>query len=153
MMMADGRVLLDVKNLSTHFLPDEGLIKAVDNVSFHIGEGETLGLVGESGCGKSVTALSVLRLIPTPPGRVVSGEIWLEGQNLLDLTEVQMRDIRGNRISMIFQEPMTSLNPVHRVGAQVAEAVRLHQGVGRKEARLRAVEMLDRVGIPDPDHR
>ena len=151
--MADGRVLLDVKNLSTHFLPDEGLIKAVDNVSFHIGEGETLGLVGESGCGKSVTALSVLRLIPTPPGRVVSGEIWLEGQNLLDLTEAQMRDIRGNRISMIFQEPMTSLNPVHRVGAQVAEAVRLHQGVGRKEAARRAVEMLDRVGIPDPDHR
>jgi oligopeptide/dipeptide ABC transporter ATP-binding protein len=152
-MRQEENILLEVKNLSTHFQTDEGLVKAVEKVNLHIHPGETLGLVGESGCGKSVTALSIMRLIPEPPGRIVSGEIWLDGQNLLGLTEAQMRHIRGNAISMIFQEPMTSLNPVHRVGVQVAEAIRLHQGVGRKEARRRAVEMLDKVGIPDPKHR
>ena len=152
-MGQEEKILLEVKNLSTRFQTDEGLVKAVENVDLHVFSGETLGLVGESGCGKSVTALSIMRLIPEPPGRIVSGEVWLEGQNLLDLTEAQMRHIRGNAISMIFQEPMTSLNPVHRVGVQVAEAIRLHQGVGRKDARARAVEMLDKVGIPDPEHR
>jgi oligopeptide/dipeptide ABC transporter ATP-binding protein len=152
-MRQEENILLEVKNLSTHFQTDEGIVKAVEKVYLHIHPGETLGLVGESGCGKSVTALSIMRLIPEPPGQIVSGEIWLDGQNLLGLTEAQMRHIRGNAISMIFQEPMTSLNPVHRVGVQVAEAIRLHQGVGRKEARRRAVEMLDKVGIPDPKHR
>ena len=152
-MKQEENVLLEVKNLSTHFQTDEGLVKAVEKVDLHIHPGETLGLVGESGCGKSVTALSIMRLIPEPPGRIVSGEIRLDGQNLLELPEARMRHIRGNAISMIFQEPMTSLNPVHRVGVQVAEAIRLHQGVGRKEARQRAVEMLDKVGIPDPSHR
>jgi oligopeptide/dipeptide ABC transporter ATP-binding protein len=153
MMNRSDKILLEVKNLCTHFQTDDGLVKAVEKVDLDIRPGETLGLVGESGCGKSVTALSIMRLIPEPPGRIVSGRISLEGQNLLELTEPQMRRIRGNAISMIFQEPMTSLNPVHRIGAQVAEAIRLHQGVGRKEARSRALEVLDKVGIPDPSHR
>jgi ABC-type dipeptide/oligopeptide/nickel transport system ATPase component len=123
--------LLDVKGLKTHFFTDEGVVRAVDGVDFHIDKGETLGIVGESGCGKSVTALSIMRLIPQPPGRIVEGQILYNGKNLLDLSAAQIRKIRGKEISMIFQEPMTSLNPVFTVGEQIAEAIRLHEGLGR----------------------
>jgi oligopeptide/dipeptide ABC transporter ATP-binding protein len=152
-MIPHQQNLIEIKALCTHFRTDEGVIRAVDKVDLSIRPGETHGLVGESGCGKSVTALSIMRLIPEPPGRIVSGEILFEGRNLLRISEAEMRDIRGNAISMIFQEPMTSLNPVHRVGVQVAEAIRLHQGVGRNEARQRATAMLTKVGISDPERR
>jgi oligopeptide/dipeptide ABC transporter ATP-binding protein len=152
-MACNEKNLLEIKDLCTHFRTDEGIVKAVDKIDLSIRCGETHGLVGESGCGKSVTALSIMRLIPEPPGRIVSGEILFEGKNLLSISEAEMRDIRGNAISMIFQEPMTSLNPVHRVGVQVAEAIRLHQGVGRNEARQRATGMLAKVGISDPERR
>ncbi len=145
--------LLDIRALETHFFTDDGLARAVDGVSYSLARGETVGVVGESGCGKSVTALSVLRLIPNPPGRIVSGEIVFEGTNLLDLSPAEMRRIRGNDISMIFQEPMTSLNPVFTIGNQIAEAVRLHQGLSNKEAINKAVEMLTLVGIPEPSRR
>jgi len=145
--------LLDVQSLRTVFTTDEGAFAAVDDLSFQIDRDSTMGLVGESGCGKSVSALSILRLVPSPPGKIESGEIKLDGINLLDLPESEMRKIRGNRISMIFQEPTSSLNPVFTIGNQVAEAVRLHQGVGRKEARDRAVEMLKLVKIPEPERR
>ncbi len=145
--------LLDIRNLRTRFTTEEGSFHAVDGVSFSIPPAKTLGVVGESGCGKSVTALSVMRLLADPPGRVVGGEIRYRGQDLLGLSEEQMRRIRGNRISMIFQEPMTSLNPVFTVGEQIAEAVRLHQGLDRKAAWARAVEMLRKVGIPAPEER
>src|ERR1041384_5796269 len=134
--------LLEVRNLQTSFFTPEGEVRAIDGVSFEIGEGKTLGIVGESGCGKSVTSLSILRLIPSPPGRIVGGEIRFMGENLLTKTDAQMRRIRGNEISMIFQEPMTSLNPVYTCGDQIMEAVILHQKVGKKEARTRAIEML-----------
>ena len=145
--------VLDVKGLQTVFFTNSGLFKAVDNVSFSVRRGETLAIVGESGCGKSVTALSVMRLVPDPPGRIVGGSIMLEGIDLLGLDEHAMRQIRGNRISMIFQEPMTSLNPVMRIGDQITEAVRLHRPMGRKEAWDKAVEMLRLVKIPEAERR
>jgi len=146
-------MVLDVKNLKTVFFTSSGLFKAVDDVSFHVRRGETLAIVGESGCGKSVTALSVMRLVPDPPGRIVGGSITLEGVDLLALDEDEMRAIRGNRISMIFQEPMTSLNPVMRIGDQITEAVRLHRDVTSKQAWSTAVEMLRLVRIPEPERR
>jgi peptide/nickel transport system ATP-binding protein len=146
-------MVLDVRGLKTVFFTNSGLFKAVDDVSFHVRRGETLAIVGESGCGKSVTALSVMRLVPDPPGRIVGGSIMLEATDLLTLDEHAMRQIRGNRISMIFQEPMTSLNPVMRIGDQITEAVRLHRSMGRKEAWDKAVEMLRLVRIPEPERR
>jgi len=146
-------ILLQVNDLHTHFYTENGIVKAVDGVTFNIRKGETIGLVGESGCGKSVTALSILRLIQQPPGRIVNGQILFEDQNLLALDDVQMRKIRGNRISMIFQEPMTSLDPVFRIGDQITESIRLHMGVSKREANNRAVEMLKKVAIPVPEQR
>ena len=140
--------VLDVKNLQTVFFTNSGLFRAVDDVSFTVRRGETLAIVGESGCGKSVTALSVMRLVPDPPGRVVGGSVTLEGTDLLGLDEAEMRKIRGNRISMIFQEPMTSLNPVMRIGDQITEVIRLHQDVTSKQAWTKAVEMLRLVTHP-----
>ena len=145
--------LLEVTDLKTYFDTDEGVVKAVDGVSFHIDRGETLAVVGESGSGKSVTSLSVMRLIPTPPGRIASGTMMFEGQDLVKKSEREMRRIRGNEISMIFQEPMTSLNPVYTVGDQIAEAIVLHQGKSYREGMKLAVEMLDLVGIPEPGKR
>jgi peptide/nickel transport system ATP-binding protein len=145
--------LLEVKNLKTYFFTDEGTVRAVDGVDLHIDKGETLGVVGESGCGKSVTALSVMKLIPQPPGKIVEGEILYDGQNLVDLPPSRMRKIRGKEISMIFQEPMTSLNPVFTVGEQIAEALRLHEGLGRREAMDKTVEMLKLVHIPNAERR
>jgi oligopeptide/dipeptide ABC transporter ATP-binding protein len=143
--------LLRVLDLVTTFRTDQGVLRAVDEVSFEVAEGATLGIVGESGCGKSVTALSILRLIPYPQGVIEEGRIELRGKDLLGLSERQMQDIRGNEISMIFQEPMTSLNPVYSVGAQIIEAIRLHQKKSRGDARDRAIEMLRLVGIPAPE--
>ena len=145
--------LLKVSNLSTHFFSEESIVKAVDGVNFSIQKGETLGIVGESGCGKSVTALSIMRLIPNPPGKIVAGTIQFEGDSLTELDEDQMRKIRGNRISMIFQEPMTSLNPVFTIGNQIAEAITLHQGLSQKASLQKAVEMLRVVGISEPKRR
>ncbi|HWS54025.1 MAG TPA: ABC transporter ATP-binding protein [Pyrinomonadaceae bacterium] len=144
--------LLEVKNLQTHFPTRAGLVRAVDGVSFHVGEGELLGLVGESGCGKSITALSIMRLI-APPGKVVGGEIWFAGENLLAASEERMRAIRGDDVAMIFQDPMTSLNPVYTVGEQIAEALRLHRDLNRRQAREAAVEAMREVAIPDPGRR
>ncbi|MCA1635636.1 MAG: ABC transporter ATP-binding protein [Acidobacteria bacterium] len=144
--------LLEVKNLQTHFPTRAGLVKAVDGVSFSVGEGELLGLVGESGCGKSITALSVMRLIGAP-GRIVGGEVWFGGQNLLKASEARMREIRGDDIAMIFQDPMTSLNPVFKVGEQIAEALRLHRGMSRGQAREAAIAAMQEVSIPDPARR
>lgn len=145
--------LLDVQRLKTYFYTFEGVAKAVDDVSFYLDKGETLGLVGESGCGKTVTALSVMRLIPEPPGKIVHGKILFDGVNLPDLTMRQMRAIRGKRISMIFQEPMASLNPVFTIGDQISEMFVLHQRLGKKESWERAVEMLRVVQIPSPEKR
>ena len=145
--------LLEVRGLKTHFFTDEGVVRAVDGVDLYINKGETLGVVGESGCGKSVTALSIMRLIPQPPGRIVQGQIVYNGRNLLDLSAAQMRKIRGKEISMIFQEPMTSLNPVFTVGEQIAEAIRLHEGLGRRDAMDKTVEMLKLVHIPNAERR
>jgi peptide/nickel transport system ATP-binding protein len=144
--------LLAVENLQTHFRTQDGVVRAVDGVSFAINEGETLAVVGESGCGKSVTAMSILRLIPEPPGRI-AGAIRFQDRDLLKLSDREMRDIRGKDISMIFQEPMTSLNPVLTVGHQLAETLRLHEGIGGNAAEARAVEMLGLVGIPEPRRR
>jgi len=141
--------LLRVKDLQTHFFTEEGVVHAVDGVSYEIDEGETLGLVGESGCGKSVSALSILRLIPNPPGKIVGGEIWFDGQDLLKMDEDEIRHIRGNRIAMVFQEPMTSLNPVLTIGRQLTEALELHLKLDRGQANRRAVELLEMVGIPE----
>jgi oligopeptide/dipeptide ABC transporter ATP-binding protein len=146
-------VLLKIEGLQTHFFTEAGTVRAVDGVSLSVRKGETLGIVGESGCGKSVTALSVLRLIPNPPGKIVSGNIYLEGRDLLQLPEDEMRKVRGASISMIFQEPMTSLNPVFTVGDQIAEGIRLHQGLSKRESWNKAIEMLRLVRIPDPDRR
>ena len=151
--MADAERLLDVKNLKTYFDTDEGTVKAVDGVSFHIDKGETLAVVGESGSGKSVTSLSIMRLIPMPPGRIADGQILFNGQDIVTASERDMRKIRGNDISMIFQEPMTSLNPVYTVGDQIAEAIELHQGKSRRQAMTMATEMLELVGIPEPAKR
>jgi peptide/nickel transport system ATP-binding protein len=145
--------ILQVKNLKTYFNTDNGIAHAVDNVSFNLNAGETLGIVGESGCGKSVTSLSIMRLIDQPPGFFAGGEILFNGENLLDMNDGQMRNIRGNKISMIFQEPMTSLNPVFTIGNQIIEAVQLHQKLDYKNSRKKAIEMLDLVGIPAPDQR
>ncbi|MES5485999.1 ABC transporter ATP-binding protein [Bradyrhizobium sp. INPA03-11B] len=148
-----AETVLDVKNLQTVFFTNSGLFRAVDDVSFSVRRGETLAIVGESGCGKSVSALSIMRLVPDPPGRIVGGSVTLEGTDLLKLDDAAMRSIRGNRISMIFQEPMTSLNPVMRIGDQIIEAVRLHQKVSSKEAWKQAVDMLRLVRIPEPERR
>jgi peptide/nickel transport system ATP-binding protein len=145
--------LLQVKDLQTSFFTPEGEVRAIDGVSFEIGEGKTLGLVGESGCGKSVTSLSIMRLIPSPPGKIVGGEIFYRGRDLLRLNNEAMRRIRGNEISMIFQEPMTSLNPVFTVGNQIGEAIKLHQGLGKRETRQKTIEMLRLVKIADPESR
>ncbi len=145
--------ILEVKNLSTTFYTEAGVARAVDDVSFNVYKGRTLGIVGESGCGKSVTALSVMRLIPPRSGRIVQGSVHFEGKDLAQLSDEEMRKIRGNQIAMVFQEPMTSLNPVHTVGAQIAEAVRIHQGLSRSAAMARAVEMLRMVRIPDAERR
>jgi peptide/nickel transport system ATP-binding protein len=144
-------MLLSVRDLVTSFRTDTGALRAVDGVSFDVPEGSTVGLVGESGCGKSVTSLSILRLVPSPPGRIESGSIRFRDRDLLTMSEREMRDIRGNDISMIFQEPMTSLNPVYTVGWQIVEAIRLHQKKSRREARERAIEMLRLVGIASPE--
>ena len=151
--MSHGQALLEVDDLHTQFFTPLGVIRAVDGVSYHLRPGETLGVVGESGCGKSVTALSILRLVASPPGRITGGSIRFEGRDLLDLSEQEMEGIRGNDISMIFQEPMTSLNPLYTAGHQIAEAIALHQGLSRKDAMNEAVEMLRRVSIPEPERR
>jgi oligopeptide/dipeptide ABC transporter ATP-binding protein len=151
--MASEKRLLEVVDLKTYFDTDEGTVKAVDGVSFHIDRGETLGVVGESGSGKSVMSLSVMRLIATPPGRIASGQILFNGQDLVKRSERDMRKIRGNEIAMIFQEPMTSLNPVYTVGDQIAEAIVLHQKESPRAAMRKAAEMLDLVGIPEPGKR
>ena len=145
--------ILEVRDLRTVFFTSAGLFRAVDGVSFAVGRGETLAIVGESGCGKSVTALSIMRLVPDPPGRVVGGQVVLDGIDLLGLDEPAMRKIRGDRMSMIFQEPMTSLNPVMTIGRQISEAIRLHRRVGRRQARAQAIEMLRLVRIPVPERR
>jgi len=145
--------LLEVYELTVHFFTEEGVVRAVENVSFEIYPGEVLGLVGESGCGKTVTGLSLLRLIPIPPGRVVNGDILFDGRSLLGLEEKEMEKVRGNDIAMIFQEPMTSLNPVFTIGDQIMEAIILHQRLDKTEAKKRSIEMLDRVKIPSPEKR
>ncbi|MCC3145554.1 ABC transporter ATP-binding protein [Halanaerobium sp. Z-7514] len=145
--------LVEVKNLKTYFYTEEGVVKAVDGVDFEIYPGETLGVVGESGCGKSVTSLSIMRLVESPPGKIEAGEINFKNKDLTKLSNKEMRKIRGNDISMIFQEPMTSLNPVYTIGDQIAEAIMLHKKVKRKEAMRQAVEMLKKVGIPLPEQR
>ena len=140
--------LLEVRDLQTHFFTQDGVVKAVDGVSFYVDRGETLGIVGESGSGKSVTSLSVMRLIPNPPGKIVGGSIMFDGENLLEASEEEMRHIRGNRIAMIFQDPMTSLNPVLTIGRQLTESLELHLKMSNKEARNRSAELLGMVGIP-----
>jgi peptide/nickel transport system ATP-binding protein len=149
----NGETVLDVKSLQTVFFTNSGLFRAVDDVSFTVRRGETLAIVGESGCGKSVSALSIMRLVPDPPGRIVGGTVTLEGTDLLGVSDAEMRKIRGNRMSMIFQEPMTSLNPVMRIGDQITEVVRLHRNMTAKEAWKQAVEMLRLVRIPEPERR
>lgn len=151
--MSNKGNLLEVRNLQTHFRTGAGIIKAVNGVSFELKRGETLGVVGESGCGKSVTSFSIMRLIPSPPGKIVGGEIMYNDRNLLALSEPQMRSLRGNDISMIFQEPMTSLNPVFTCGSQIAEAIMKHSGAKKKEAMEKSVELLKMVGIPLPEKR
>ena len=145
--------LLEIQGLHTFFHMEAGTSKAVQDVTFHLDSGEMLGLVGESGCGKSVTSLSIMRLVPSPPGKIESGRILFQGKNLVELTDAEMRSVRGNDIAMIFQEPMTSLNPVFTIGSQISEAVQLHQRVGKKEARNRTIDMLKLVGISDPEQR
>jgi peptide/nickel transport system ATP-binding protein len=152
-MKGVNHLILKISNLHTYFYSDEGVAKAVDGVDLELEEGGTLGVVGESGCGKSVTALSIMRLIPDPPGKIVRGEIFFHQQDLLALEEFEMRKIRGKSISMIFQEPMTSLNPVFQIGDQISEALRLHEGLSRKDAWDRSIEMLRKVKIPSPERR
>ncbi len=145
--------LLEVRNLQTHFHTQDGVVKAVDGVSFSVDRGETLGIVGESGCGKSVTSLSIMRLIPSPPGKIAGGQVIFDGEDLLQQSEERMRHIRGNRIAMIFQDPMTSLNPVLTIGRQITESLELHLKLSRREAQSRAAELLDMVGIPSASKR
>ncbi|HAF85574.1 MAG TPA: peptide ABC transporter ATP-binding protein [Sphaerochaeta sp.] len=153
-LKANAKAVLEVKDLQTYFKTDAGIVKAVDGVSFTIHEGETLGIVGESGSGKSVTNLSIMRLIPSPPGRIVGGQILFEGEDILKMSESEMRDIRGDKISMIFQDPMTSLNPFLKISTQMVETIRLHNPkMGKKEALERSIEMLKLVGIPSPEKR
>jgi peptide/nickel transport system ATP-binding protein/oligopeptide transport system ATP-binding protein len=150
---ADQDTVLEIRDLKTYFFGEEGVATAVDGVSWSLQKGKTLALVGESGCGKSVTALSVMGLVPDPPGRIVAGQILFEGKDLLHYNEKQMQDVRGNQIAMIFQEPMTSLNPVYTVGNQIIEAIELHQNIRGRAARQRAIDMLRQVGIPAPEQR
>lgn len=145
--------LLEIKNLKTRFFTQDGVVHAVNGISLHLNEGETLGLVGESGCGKSVSMLSVLRLIPQPPGKIVGGEVWFEGKDLLKVNEDEIRKIRGNKIAMIFQDPMTSLNPVLTIGQQLGEPLMLHMGMSKKEAREESIRLLKMVGIPEAEKR
>jgi len=145
--------LLDVKNLSTYFYTNEGIVYALDDLSFSVKKGETLGIVGESGSGKSVTVLSVMRLIQSPPGKIVSGQIIMNGEDILPKSKKEMKAIRGDKIAMIFQEPMTALNPVFTIGSQIMESLRIHQGMSKKQARKKAIEMLGKVGIPLPEKR
>ncbi len=144
--------LLEVKNLKTYFYTEDGVVRAVDGVDFHVNQGEVMGLVGESGCGKSVTSLSIMRLI-SQPGKIISGEIIFEGKDLVKASEEEMIKVRGNRVSMIFQQPQTALNPVFKVGDQIAEVLGIHQSMGKVMGRARAVELLKMVGIPDPERR
>jgi peptide/nickel transport system ATP-binding protein len=148
-----GERLLEIKGLKTYFYTDEGVVRAVDGVDLHIDKGETLGVVGESGCGKTVTALSIMRLIAIPPGRIVEGQVLYQGRDLVTLPPSQMRKVRGKEISMVFQEPMTSLNPVFTIGEQIAEAIRLHEGLGRRDAMDKTVEMLKIVHMANPERR
>ena len=150
--MSDTAPLLSVEGLRTHFFTNDGTVRAVDGVSISVRQGETLGLVGEFGCGKSITALSIMRLL-SRPGRIVAGRVNLNGRNLLELPDEEMEDVRGNDIAMIFQEPMTSLNPVFRVGDQIGEAIQRHLAIDRDEARDRVVELFTTVGIPSPERR
>ncbi|MFN7037418.1 MAG: ABC transporter ATP-binding protein, partial [Bellilinea sp.] len=152
MINQNERPVLSVRNLKTHFFTEDGVVKAVDGVDFDLYPGEILGLVGESGCGKSVTSLSILRLVGIP-GKIVDGEIWFEGKNLLTLTETEMVAMRGNRMSMIFQQPQTSLNPVYKIGDQVAEVFTIHKNLPKEEAWDKAVELLQLVGIPDAEKK
>jgi oligopeptide transport system ATP-binding protein len=153
MAEAARETVLEVKNLQTHFFTDEGVVKAVDGVSFSLRRGEVIGIVGESGSGKSVTNLSIMNLVQTPPGKIVGGEVLFHGRDILKLNEKQLREIRGAKISMIFQDPMTSLNPFLRISTQMIETLRLHQKLSRKESRARAVEMLTLAGIPGAEER
>lgn len=145
--------LLEIRNLKTYFYTEEGVLKAVDGIDLLLHSGETLGLVGESGCGKSVTSMSIMRLLPSPPGKIVDGKILFKGRDLAQLSQKEMRKLRGNDISMIFQEPMTSLNPVFTIGNQISEAILLHKDVTKREARRQSIEMLKKVGIPSPEKR
>ena len=146
-------VLLEIQDLATHFFTQDGVVKAVDGISYTLDEGEVLGIVGESGCGKSVSALSIMRLVADPPGRIVNGSVVFEGEDLLQVDDAEMRNIRGNRIAMVFQEPMTSLNPVLTIGRQLTETLELHQRMNKSQATDRAVELLSLVGIPDAGPR
>ena len=148
-----ARRLLEVNNLTTHFFTSDGVVKAVDGINYHVDEGEILGIVGESGCGKSVSALSLMRLVADPPGKIVDGEVTFEDKNLLQLGDAEMRSIRGNRMAMVFQEPMTSLNPVLTIGRQITETLELHQNMTKSQARERAVELIRMVGISDAGSR
>ena len=148
-----SQALLKVQDLQVHFDTDDGILHAVDGVSFHIDRSETLGVVGESGCGKSVTAMTIMKLLAMPPGRIAHGQIWFEGQDLVQADSAAMQKIRAREIAMVFQEPMTSLNPVLTVGEQIAESVRLHEGLSAKQAKNRAIEMLGLVNIPKPEQR
>ena len=145
--------LLEVKGLRTQFFTQDGVVHAVNGISYDLSEGETLGIVGESGCGKTVSVLSIMRLIPQPPGKIVGGDVWFDGRNIMDLQEDEVRQVRGNRIAMIFQDPMTSLNPVLTVGTQVGEALQLHMGMDKAQARRRSIELLQMVNIPEAEDR
>lgn len=153
MSQTTGKPILEVEDLRTYFYTRDGVVRSVDGVSFSVSEGETLAIVGESGCGKSVTSLSILRLIASPPGKIVSGSIRFHGKDLLGFSDAQMRDIRGDKISMIFQEPMTSLNPVLTIGRQIGEVLELHRHCTKEEARIRILELLKMVNIPEPESR
>jgi peptide/nickel transport system ATP-binding protein len=153
MSQTTGKPILEVEDLRTYFYTRDGVVRSVDGVSFSVSEGETLAIVGESGCGKSVTSLSILRLIASPPGKIVSGSIRFHGKDLLDFSDAEMRDIRGDKISMIFQEPMTSLNPVLTIGRQIGEVLELHRHCTKQEARSRILELLKMVNIPEPESR
>ncbi len=145
--------IIDVKNLKTYFKTDDGIVKAVDDVSFSVKRGKTLGIVGESGSGKSVMNLSIMRLIPSPPGKIEGGEIFFNGEDILKMSKEEVRKIRGNKISMIFQDPMTSLNPFLRISTQMVETIMLHQGLSKKESKEKAIDMLKKVGIPLPEKK
>src|SRR5829696_3199408 len=149
----NGRPLLEVKNLKTQFFTQDGIVRAVDDISFYVMPGETLGIVGESGCGKSMTGLSIMRLIPNPPGKIVNGEVVFNGRDVIKMSEEQVRSIRGNDIAMIFQDPMTSLNPVLTINRQISESLQLHLKMNREQARQRSIELLEMVGIPNAQER